>query len=441
MTMQLPKTHYTERNDTSIAYQVFGKGGTDLVLSMGLLSNCDHMWDLRKTARTLTYLTQYFRVINFDRRGTGHSDSLPLNALPTWEDWADDLLTVMNAAGSERAVIHGERDGSIMAILFAAAHPDRVLALSLGNTSARYLSAPDYPIGLDPEQAQQILDYLRDSWGTEELTHRYNPRYDEQEAQLSARMLRGAATPRQATAYFAYKFGLDLRPILPTISAPTLVLHRKQHVQGRFVAEHIPNAEFVELPGVEATTLFGADDSREVVHRLVAFSTDSDPEDVQFRTLVTVLFCDIVESTRLAGELGDGAWHQLLERFHGTVRGELRKFDGREVDTAGDGIFLAFDRPTRAIKCARAARDAVKNLGLEVRCGLHTGECTDSNGKLTGLAVHIGARVATAASPGEIWLTDTVRALTLGSGITVEYRGRHELKGVPETWELYALNG
>jgi pimeloyl-ACP methyl ester carboxylesterase len=226
--MQLPKTHYTERNDTSIAYQVFGKGGTDLVLSMGLLSNCDHIWDLRKTARTLTYLTQYFRVINFDRRGTGHSDSMPLNALPTWEDWADDLLTVMNAAGSERAVIHGERDGSIMAILFAAAHPDRVLALSLGNTTARYLSAPDYPIGLDPEQAQQILDYLRDSWGTEELIHRYNPRYDEQEAQLSARMLRGAATPRQATAYFAYKFGLDLRPILPAISAPTLVLHRKQ---------------------------------------------------------------------------------------------------------------------------------------------------------------------------------------------------------------------
>jgi class 3 adenylate cyclase len=211
-------------------------------------------------------------------------------------------------------------------------------------------------------------------------------------------------------------------------------------VQGRFVAEHIPNAEFVELPGVEATTLFGADDSREVVHRLVAFSTDSEPEEVQHRILVTVLFCDIVDSTRLVGELGDEAWHQLLDRFHATVRGELRKFDGREVDTAGDGIFLAFDRPTRAINYARTARDAVKNLGLEVRCGLHTGECTDSNGKLTGLAVHIGARVAAAASTGEIWLTDTVRALTLGSGITVEYRGSHELKGVPETWELYALN-
>jgi class 3 adenylate cyclase len=258
-------------------------------------------------------------------------------------------------------------------------------------------------------------------------------------------MLRGAATPRQAAAYFAYKFELDLRPILPAISAPTLVLHRMQQTifpiaQGRYVAEHIPDAEFVELPGVEATTLFGADDSREVVHRLVAFSTDSEPDEAQHRTLATVLFCDIVDSTRLAGDVGDEVWHELLGRFHSTVRSELKKFDGREVDTAGDGIFMAFNRPTRALNCARAARNALRTLGLEVRCGLHTGECTDSNGKLTGLAVHIGARVAAAARTGEIWLTDTVRALTLGSGITVEHRGSHELKGVPETWELYALN-
>jgi class 3 adenylate cyclase len=440
----MPITQYTERNDSSIAYQVFGSGDTDLVLSLGLISNCDHLWDLGKSARTLERLAHYFRVINFDRRGTGHSDPLPLNSLPTWEDWADDLVTVMDAAGSEKAVIHGERDGGIMAILFAAAHPQRVQALSLGNATARYLRAPDYAIGLDPQQARQFLELIRHSWGTEEIVKRFNPNYDEQEARIAARLIRGAVTPRQAATYFAYKFEMDVRPILPTISVPTLVMHRKQHTifpfaQGRYIADNIPSAEFVELPGIEATSLFGAEDAEQVVHRLVAFSTDSIPDDVQNRILVTVLFCDIVDSTVHAGELGDSAWHGLLERFLEAVRNELQKFGGREVDTAGDGIFVAFDRPTQAINCARTVLEAVQALGLEVRCGLHTGECTASDKKLTGLAVHIGARVAVVAKPGEIWITDTVRALTLGSGISVDSRGAHELKGIPGSWPLFAI--
>jgi len=444
--MDWPTTHYTEHAGSLIAYQVFGEGSIDFVFSPGLASNCDHIWDVPTSVKALERLAEHFRVISFDRRGTGHSDPLPLDSLPTWEDWADDLLAVMDAAGSRQAVVHGERDGGIMAMLLAALHPERVLALSLGNSTARYVVADDYPIGLSPEAAQYFVKLFRSAWGSEELARRFNPNYDDVAVRTSARLLRGAATPHQAAAYFAYLFELDVRSVLPSISVPTIVWHRVDQeilpaAHGRYIAEHIPGARLVELPGPEATSLFGPTDYRRVVDELVEFVTGNAPETEPQRALVTVLFCDIVDSTHRAAQLGDRGWHELLNRFYELVRSELARHGGREVDTAGDGFLMAFDRPTRAIRCAQAIRDAVRGLDLQVRCGLHTGECTTSGRRITGMAVHIGARVANTARSGEIRVTDTVRALTLGSGIGLDERGTHELKGVPGQWPLFAVEG
>jgi class 3 adenylate cyclase len=404
------------------------------------------MWDVPPSARALEQLGEHFRVINFDRRGTGHSDRLPLDSLPTWEDWADDLLAVMNAAGSQQAAVHGARDGGIMALLFAAHHPERVTALSLGNCTARYLVAPDYPEGLDTEQAEFILKLLRTSWGTPELSRRFSPVYDDHAAAMSARMLRGAATPQQAAAYFRYLFDLDIRAVLPTISVPTLVEHRATNTilpvsHGRYIARHIPGARFEELPGSEATSLFGAQDGDDTVSRLVEFITGTAPAEDLSRALVTLVFCDIVNSTEHTVRLEDEGWNAMLERFYAILRTELQRHGGREVDRAGDGMFMAFDRPTRALRCALALQQAVRPLGLQLRCGVHSGECSTAGNRLSGMAVNVGARIAALAQPGEVWLSNTVRALTMGSGLEVDCRGEHELRGLPERWSLFALRG
>jgi len=442
--MDLPTTHYAERDGCLIAYQMYGTGPPDLILSLGLAANCDHMWDVPETARALERLGRHFRVIMFDRRGTGHSDPLPLEHLPTWEEWADDLLTVMDAVGSDQAVVHGDRDGGIMAMLFAALHPDRTQALSLGNTTACYLQAPDYPAGMTKERAGQYVKMFRAAWGTEEFVRSFSPDYSAHSLKMSARLLRGAATPREAAAHFSYLFNFDARAVLPSIVVPTIVLHcvgqkllPVEH--GRYIAEHIPGARFVELPGAEATSLFSAQESMEAVHALVEFVTGNPADTDPNRALVTLLFCDIVDSTRFAAQLSDAGWHQLLDNFYALVRRELARHGGREVDTAGDGFFMSFDRPTRAIRCAGAIRDAVGNLGLQIRCGVHTGECTSVDGRLTGLAVHVGARILSATTAGEVWVSETVKALALGSGIVFQDRGVHELKGVPEQWRLFSV--
>ena len=442
--MEVPATRYAEHNGSLIAYQVFGKGPPDLVLCLGLASNCDHLWDVPDNRRALEALAAHFRVINFDRRGTGHSDPLPLEALPTWEEWADDLLAVMDAAGSHQAVVHGERDGGIMAILFAALHPDRIQALSLGNTTSRYLEAEDYPVGMSLEAAQNFLALFRTQWGTVELSRMLSPNHNEHAVRMSARLLRGAATPRQAAAHFRYLFDFDARPVLSSINVPTLVLHRVGNAvlpveHGRYIAEHVPGAKFLELPGAEVTLIFSANERMDAVQALVSFVTGSEANTGHSRSLLTVLFCDIVDSTGHASRLRDGAWHELLDRFYALVRDELARHGGQEVNTAGDGFFISFDRPTRGVRCAVAIRDSVGSLGLQVRCGLHTGECISSGEQLTGLAVHLGARIAGAAGTGEVWTSETVKALTLGSGIEFESRGVHQLKGVPDQWTLFAV--
>jgi class 3 adenylate cyclase len=442
--MNQPPTRYVERDGSLIAHQVFGEGPRDLILSLGLASNCDHLWDVPENARALERLSGYFRIVTFDRRGTGHSDPLPLESLPTWEEWTDDLLTVLDAVGSRQAVVHGERDGGIMAMLFAALHPERTLALSLGNTTARYLEAPDYSVGMRPDAAERFLTLFRTRWGTAELSKMFSPNYDDHSLRMSARLLRGAATPRQAAAHFKYLFDFDARSVLPSISVPTIVLHRSGQdllpiEHGRYIAEHIPGARLVELPGIEVSSLFSADDSMDAIQALVEFVTGSPLEAEPDRALVTVMFCDIVDATRRAAELSDRGWQDLLASFYAMVRGSVEQHGGREIDSAGDGMFVAFDRPTRAIRCATAIRDGVGPLGLHVRCGVHAGECTLFGAKLTGMAVHVGARVCSAAASGEVWVSETVKALALGSGIVFESRGVHDLKGVPERWPLHAV--
>ncbi len=442
-----PTTQYTEHHGAQIAFQVIGEGPVDVLHCSGLASNCDHNWDVSGTEAILQRLSGYVRLILFDRRGTGHSDPLPAGTLPTWEDWSDDVLAVMDAAGSRRAVVHGERDGGVMALLFAATHPDRTQALSLGNATARYLSADDYRCGVSPESANQIVTFLREKWGTDEFTLTHTPGLQKspQDVYMSSRRLRGAATPRQAAAHFRYFCDIDVRSILPTIRVPTLVSNCVNQTlfpieQGRYLADHIPNAKFLELPGHDAAVLMTGD-TPQFHEALMELATGAQIDEGPQRALATVLFCDIVDSTKLAGKLGDRGWHELLQRFYAVVRGEIARHAGKEVDTAGDGFFITFDRPTQSIACACAIRDAVKVLHIQIRCGIHTGECSTSGGKVTGMAVHVGARITAAAQPDEVWASETVKALTLGSGINFSPRGEHELKGVPDLWSLHAVVG
>jgi class 3 adenylate cyclase len=316
----------------------------------------------------------------------------------------------------------------------------------LANTSARVLVADDYPAGFTPEQADRYIQLIRDKWGTDELTRLAIPHItDAHSIRMRSRHFRGAATPTQAARHWRYLFDFDARSFLPTISVPTIVLHRESFVgapieHGEYIANEIANAKFVRLPGGDGSVLFN-EDATDRIDDLVEFVTGHPVERESSRSLKTILFCDIVNSTKRAADLGDRDWHELLQRFYTIVREELRHFGGKEIDSVGDGFFMVFERPTRALNCASAIRVAVKKLHLQVRFGAHTGECTISREKLTGMAVHIGARIAAAANADEIWVSETVKVLAMGSGIQFSARGTHELKGVPDQWSLYAVGG
>ncbi len=441
-----PKTQYVEHQGSLIAYQVFGQGPIDLLLCSGLASNVDQYTEFPEVMQRFERLTSFARVVIFDRRGTGHSDPLPTDALPRWEDWADDMLAVLDAVGSVRTAVWAWNDGGALAMFFAAAHPERVSALILAHTTARYSWASDYPIGTTDFAAEQFIKMVREKWGTEELASLVCPSYagDIVAIQRIARFFRGAATPRVAAAHFRSVFSLDARPFLSAIQAPTLVMHKPLYsllpiAHARFLAEHIPNALLIELPGRDPGSLITRDGD-EHVDRVQEFLTGKGPDTEPDRVLATVLFCDIVGSTERATALGDRAWRELKEKFFAVAHQEMARGGGREVDTAGDGILMTFDRPARAIRCSVAIREAVRSLGLEVRCGLHTGECILSGQQVSGIAVHIGARVAATAAPGEIWVSPTVRDLVAGSGINFAERGTHTLKGVQGQWALYAVS-
>ena len=435
-----PQTRYVDVGEAEVAYQVVGRGPPDLVYVPGF-GNVDLIWDSPLWAASLERLASFSRLILADRRGTGASDAIPDHAMPTWEEWADDVGAVLDAARSERAVVLAENYAGPTGVLFTAMKPERVAGLILANTTARRLGADDYPMGIAPQAVDEWVEMYRAGWGTVDFGSMAWPSgaSDPEFGRWVAKFMRAAATPKSAAAQIRYMIeNLDAREALPLIRVPTLVLHNKANriypiEEGRYLADHIDGARFVEVPGGDVTVAA----SPTAIDEIVEFMTGERPEVEVDRILTTVLFTDIVGSTERAEREGDRRWSELLSAHHQVVRSELHHFRGQEIDTAGDGFLATFDGPARAIRCACAIRDGVQALGLQIRAGLHTGEVELSDEGPRGLAVHIGARVGAAAGPGQVLVSRTVADLVVGSGIDLEDLGEHQLKGVPDTWRLY----
>jgi class 3 adenylate cyclase len=442
--MEAPETRYVAVGDSDVAYQVVGNGPVDLLYCYGLGSHIELSWNSPTSAELLPRLASFSRLIFFDRRGTGASDGVSRNAIPTWEEWTEDIMAVLAATDSKRTAILAATDAGPIAILFAAMHPEMVSALVLLNTSSRYLEADDYPIGASPETVDAVVEMIATGWGTLDFTRMVIPSLsdDAEHLRLVSQLIRSSATPRTAAAQWDYIMrSVDVRHALPLIQAPTLVLHVSESplipvAHGRYIADHIDGATFIELPGAD----LGPDPSS-LVAEVAEFLTGERPLIEFERILTTVLFTDIVASTAHAASLGDQRWRSLLDAHDRTVRDQLRRFRGREINTTGDGFVASFDGPARAIRCAQAIVDATDKLGVELRVGLHTGECEVRGDDIGGLAVHIAARAGALARPGEVLVSGTVRDLVVGSGIEFRERGEHELKGVPGTWKLFAVEG
>jgi class 3 adenylate cyclase len=440
--VERPETRYVVVGDADVAYQVFGQGSPDVLFCYGLGSHIDYFWDLEQLADSWRRIASKNRSILFDRRGTGASDSVPRDVLPTWEEWAEDLGAVLDVADSQQAVLIASMEAGAIALLFAALHPERVNGLILINTAARFVADDDYPIGFAPDALDSVLAIIAVGWGTAEFVQITSPdwAWDKELMTSIARQLRASATPRTASEQYSYLLRhLDVRPILPLIQAPTLVLHARESPfipieMGRYLAEHIAGARFVEIPGGNVGL------PHPLVHdEIVQFLTGERPDVEIERVLTTVMFTDIVGSTEQAASLGDQRWRSLLDNHDRTVREQLRRFRGSEIKTTGDGFVTSFDGPARAIRCATAIREATERLGLRLRTGLHTGECEVRGDDLGGLAVHIAARVGARATAGEVLVSSTVKDLVIGSGIDFADRGEHELKGVPGAWRLFAV--
>jgi pimeloyl-ACP methyl ester carboxylesterase len=437
-----PETRYARSGDVNIAYQVVGDAPHDLIYVPGWISNVELMWEEPTLAHVLARLARFARLIIFDKRGTGLSDPVPVDRLPTLEERMDDVRAVLDAAGSAETAVFGFSEGGLMSVLFAATYPERVRALVLYGVYAKRIWSPDYPWAPTPEARQAEIEALERNWATRMDLDQLAPSEDEAFKQRLATYFRRSASPGAAVALMRMNTETDVRDVLPSIRTPTLVLHRSgdrdsKVEEGRWIAGRVPGAKFVELPG-DAHTLW-AGDSDAIVDEIEEFLTGVRPVPEPDRLLATVLFTDIVGSTERASELGDRAWIRLLERHHDVIRRQLARFRGREMDTAGNGFLATFDGPARAIRCAGEIVAEVRELGLELRAGLHTGECEVVNGKIAGVAVHTGARVAAQAGPGEVLVSSTVKDLVAGSGLEFEDRGSHELKGVPGEWRLYAV--
>ena len=445
--MDVPATRYAQSGDLSIAYQEFGEGPRDIVFVPGFISHCDLSWETPLLRGIAERLGSFARVITVDTRGTGLSDRTL--GFGTAENRMDDIRAVMDTAGFERSAIIGISEGGPLAVLFAATYPERVTELVLWDTWARVLAAPDYPIGADPSIAQGTVDAICDEWGSGRGLRAVVQRLpeDAETNALLARYERSAATPTGVREVQQRNIEIDVRSALPAVSAPTLVMHRRRDPViaarfGRYLADHIEGATFVELPGDWHTngSVGGEDDALDVVEEFLTGTRQarrSEPD----RVLKTVLFTDIVDSTARAAAEGDKRWRELLDAHDTAIRRELSRFRGQEVKTTGDGFLAAFDGPGRAINCALAISAGSHKLGLDVRAGLHTGECELRGDDLAGIAVHIGARVAALAGPGEVMVTSTVRDLVAGSGIEFTDRGMHELKGVPGEWQVLLVRG
>jgi pimeloyl-ACP methyl ester carboxylesterase len=436
-----PETRYAKSGDLNIAYQVVGAGPLDLIYVPGWISNVELNWEEPAHAHVLERLASFSRLILFDKRGTGLSDPVGLDAMPTLEERMDDVRAVLDAVECRQAALFGFSEGGLMSVLFAATYPERITVLVLYGVFAKRVWSPDYPWAPKPDDRERELTELERNWSERMDLDQLAPSEDDAFKDRLATYFRRSASPGAAVALMRMNTQLDVREVLPSIQAPTLVIHRTDDrdvkvEEGRWIAGRIPGAKFVELPG-DTHTLW-AGDTDEVVDEIEEFLTGTRRGPEPDRVLATVLFTDIVRSSEHATKLGDRRWRELLDRHHAFVREQLARYHGRELDTAGDGFLATFDGPARAIRCASAIEGGVRGLGLEVRAGVHTGECEVFGDKVAGLAVHTGARVAGKAGPGEVLVSQTVKDLVAGSGIRFEGRGTHELRGVG-AWRLYAV--
>lgn len=442
--MENPPIRYAKSGDVHVAYQVFGdeKSGLDLVFVPGFVSHLEAATEEPSLARFFRRLTSFARVTLFDKRGTGLSDRT--GRLPLLEERMDDIRAVMDAAGVERAALFGVSEGGPLTLLFAATYPERVQSIVLYGTAARVLSAPDYPFGADPGRTREFARGMEEGWGTGVALSAWAPSVggDAQFRRWFARFQRLSASPADARTLIESLADVDVRSVLPTVNAPTLVLHRSGdrmfHVEtARYLAEHLPDARFVELPG--ADHLFWVGNQDEVLDEAEEFLTGtrgaSDPD----RVLATILFTDIVGATQHAAELGDTGWRGLLDAHDALVRRELERFRGGEIKNTGDGFVASFDGPVRAIRCAQAIVAGARQLGIEIRAGLHTGECEIRGDDIGGVAVHLAARVSELSGAGEVLVSRTVTDLLAGSDLVFDDRGEFALKGIPGTWRLFAV--
>ena len=440
----LPETRYARLGELHLAYQVVGTGPPDILMLDQWFGNLDAQWDVPPLAALRERLATFGRLIMFDKRGTGLSDPIPTSSLPMLEEFLADIPAVLDTVGSDRAAVVANIGGGLLAMLYAAANPDRVSSLILVDCFARFLEAPDFPIGTPIAELAPALELAEDDTGRGVIIDIFAPSvaHDERIRRLWARYERSAATPGSTKAIVRLIYESDVRDILPAIRVPTLVIHRAAATgfgvaHGRYLAEHIPGAKYVELPGVD--NLIWAGDQDAIVAEIQDFVTGVRPVLDPRRVLATVLFTDIVGSTQLAAERGDNEWQRLLADHNRVVRRQLDRFGGVEVKVTGDGFLATFDGPARAVRCAAAIRDEVMELGLEIRAGLHVGEIEVLPDDIAGLAVHIAARVSAMAGASEVLVSSTVKDLVVGSGLDFEDRGTHELKGVPGSWHLFAI--
>ena len=443
MSSAAPPVRYARSGDVHVAYQVVGDGPVDIVFVEGAMSNRHVMWEEPSARRFYERLGSFARLILFDKRGMGLSDRVDWGTL---EERMDDVRAVMDAVGSERAALIGESEGGPMSILFAATYPERTVALILMGAEVKEEITDDWPWGENTREAHDAyMRVLPESWATPPASlARFAPSrgHDPQMIEWFTRLKVQSCSPSSAATFMSMAFDIDVRHVVPTIRVPTLILHSVDdgvcHVENaRFLAANIPGARYVELPGGDHVMWCEHTDVAlaEIREFLTGVREAPEPD----RILATVLFTDLVRSTERAAELGDRRWRELLESHHAVVRRELARFSGREIDTAGDGFLVAFDGPARAIRCARAVVDAVSAMGLAVRAGVHTGECEVVGDKLAGMAVHVGARVAASAEPGEVLVSSTVRDLIAGSGVELADRGLFTLKGVQGERRLFAV--
>lgn len=437
-----PRTQYARSGGIHIAYQVLGEGPLDLVYVPGWVSHVEQAWEEPSLAHFLDRLSSFSRLITFDKRGTGLSDRVPDEQLPTLEERMDDLRAVMDAVGSTRAAVLGVSEGGNLSALFAATCPQRVTALIISGTYAKRIWSEDYPWAPTVEARAREYELVEREWGNLMDLDRYVPSKigDKAFAQQLAKYFRLSASPGAAVTLLRMNTEIDIRAVLPTIRVPTLVLHRigdhdVKIEEARYIAARIPSAKLVELPGDDHLPWVGDQDV--FLDEVQEFLTGVRPPAAADRVLATIMFTDIVGSTELAARLGDHAWKGLLQRHDALVRKELQRFRGREEQTTGDGFFATFDGPARAIRCAASIRDAVLQLGVQIRAGVHTGEIEVGADHVGGLAVNIGARVLATAEPGEVLVSSTVKDLTAGSGVRFVERGVHTLKGVPGEWRLF----